>query len=54
MVGNLLRGIEPVALDLGVLLLEGAVVGLVGVVTEGFTLDPGVLEVDLELGLWRV
>ena len=49
-VGNLLR---TIALDLGILLLGGAVVGRVGVVTEVFTLDPGVLEPDLDPGLWK-
>ena len=51
-VGNLLRddeGVTPV--DLGVLLLEGAVLGRVGVVEGGFNWDPGALEVDLAPGL---
>lgn len=53
MAGNLVRNDEPAALNLGVLLLDGAVVGRVGVMEVGFTWDPGVLVVDLELGLRR-
>ena len=48
----MLRDDEAVTLvDLSVLLLEGAVLGRVGVVEGGFNWDLSVLEVDLEPGL---